>query len=144
MPVTTRAVSRCPPSFVPEQRLDSGFDDIHTLSTFHQRFTHVRLFSAHLTGLSRLFLNAHYPGHCAGAASGGLDPGPAARVRGANPHLPCSSAAFRWPCRPPFRAFVAHSHRRNAPLSPSRGTPVHRRRAPLGAPSPPAALGPSR
>src|SRR6266545_7560596 len=67
------------------------------LSTFHQRFTHVRLSSAHLTGLSRLFLNAHYPGRWARAASGGLDPGPAARVRGADPHLLCSSAAFRWP-----------------------------------------------
>src|SRR6266542_669156 len=114
MPVTTRAVSRLLPSSVPEQRLDSGFDGIPTLSTFHQRFTHVRLSSAHLTGLSRLFLNAHYPGHCAGAASGGLDPGPAARVRGADPHLLCSSAAFRWPSRPPFRAFVAHSRRRTA------------------------------
>jgi hypothetical protein len=63
MPVTTRAVSRSLPSFVPEQRLDSGFDDIPPLSTFHQRITYVRLSSTHLTGLSRLFLNAHHPGH---------------------------------------------------------------------------------
>jgi hypothetical protein len=53
----------------------------------------VRLPSAHLTGLARLFLNAHYPGHWARAASGGLDPGPAARVRGADPHLLRSMAA---------------------------------------------------
>jgi hypothetical protein len=34
--------------------------------------------------------NAHYPGHCAEAASGGLGPDPAVRARGAVPHLSCS------------------------------------------------------
>src|ERR1019366_3629102 len=31
MPVTARAVSRLPPSFVPGQRLEPGFDGVHTL-----------------------------------------------------------------------------------------------------------------
>jgi len=87
MPVTTQAVSRHPLSLVPGQRLEPGFGDVYTLSTRQQRFTRVRLPSAHLTGTSRLFRTAHHPGHCARAASGGLDPGPAARVRGACPHL---------------------------------------------------------
>ena len=62
MPVTTRAVSRHRPSSVPGQQLEPGFDDVPTLSTRRQRFTRVRLPSAHLTGYSRLFLNAHHPG----------------------------------------------------------------------------------
>src|SRR5207249_2045561 len=93
VPVTTRAVSRHPPSFIPGQQLEPGSDDIPTLSTRCQRFTHVRLSSAHLTGSSRLFRLAHHPGRWARAASGGLDPGPAPRVRGASPHLSCSKAA---------------------------------------------------
>ena len=106
-------------SFVPGQRLEPGFDDVPTLSTRHQRFTHVRLPSAHLTGSSRLFRNAHHPGHWTDAASGGLDPGPAARVRGAHPHLLCSKAAsVELTSRPPFRAVVAHSHRHTEPASP--------------------------
>ena len=80
-------------SFVPGQQLEPGFDDVPTLSTRHQRFTRVRLPSAHLTGCSRLFRNAHHPGHWTDAASGGLDPDPATRVRGADPHLSCSMAA---------------------------------------------------
>ena len=60
MPVTTRAVSRYPPSFIPGQRLEPGFDDIPKLSTRRQRFTRVRLPSTHLTGCSRLFRNAHH------------------------------------------------------------------------------------
>src|SRR3990170_5032462 len=97
MPVTTRAVSRHRSSSVPDQQQESGFDDVHTLSTRRQRFTHVRLPSTHLTGTSRLFRNAHDPGHWTDAASGGLDPDPAVRVRGADPHLLCSKAASRWP-----------------------------------------------
>ena len=65
MPVIARAVGRLPPSFVPGQQLEPGFDDVPTLSTRHQRFTRVRLPSAHLTGSSRLFRNAHHPGHWA-------------------------------------------------------------------------------
>src|SRR6266513_838828 len=75
------------------QQLEPGFDDVPTLSTRYQRFTRVRLPSAHLTGSSRLFRNAHYPSHWARAACGGLDPDPAARVRGACPHLLCGKAA---------------------------------------------------
>jgi len=94
MPVTTQAVSRHRSRSIPGQQLEPGFDDIPTLSTRRQRFTHVRLLSAHLTGTSRLFRNAHDPGRWTGAASGGLDPDPAVRVRGASPHLLCSKAAL--------------------------------------------------
>jgi hypothetical protein len=96
MPVATRTIGRHPPSFIPGQQQEPGFDDIPTLSTLHQRFTHVRLTSAYLTGYSRLFRNAHHPSHCAGAAYGGLNPDPAIRVRGADPHLLCSKAALSW------------------------------------------------
>src|SRR4051812_23083988 len=37
--------------------------------------------------------NAHHPGHWTEAACGGLDPDPAIRARGADPHLLCSKAA---------------------------------------------------
>src|SRR5262245_19414474 len=96
MPVATRTVGRHPPSFVPDQQLEPGFDDIPTLSTRQQRFTRVRLTSRHLTDLLRLFRNAHHPSRCAGAACGGLNPDPAIRVRGAHPHLLCSKAAQSW------------------------------------------------
>jgi hypothetical protein len=96
MPVATRTVGRRPPSFVPGQQLEPGFDDIPTLSTRQQRFTRVRLTSRHLTNLLRLFRNAHHPSRCAGAACGGLNPDPAIRVRGAHPHLLCSKAAQSW------------------------------------------------
>ncbi len=96
-PVITRAVSRHPPRLVPGQRLEPGFDDVPTLSTRCQRFTHVRLPGTYLTGLSRLFRLAHHPSHWTGAASGGLDPEPAPRVRGTCPHLLCSKAASSRP-----------------------------------------------
>src|SRR3954463_4517666 len=51
MPVAARPVGRLPPSFVAGQQLEPGFGDVPTLSTRQQRFTHVRLTSAHLTGL---------------------------------------------------------------------------------------------
>jgi len=96
MPVATQTVGRHPLSSIPGQQLEPGFDDIPTLSTRQQRFTHVRLTSTHLTDLVRLFRNAHHPSHCAGAACGGLNPDPATRVRGAHPHLLCSKAAQSW------------------------------------------------
>src|SRR3954470_7369137 len=37
--------------------------------------------------------NAHHPGHWTESACGGLDPDPAIRARGADPHLLCSKAA---------------------------------------------------
>jgi len=46
-------------------------------------------------------MNAHHPGHWTRAASGGLDPDPVARVRGACPHLLCSSSCVKRPFRPP-------------------------------------------
>ncbi|MGB3225793.1 MAG: hypothetical protein WBB23_23590 [Desulforhopalus sp.] len=36
------------PKLIPEQRPDPGFDAIPTLSTHHQRFTHVRLHEPYL------------------------------------------------------------------------------------------------
>jgi len=98
MPVAARPVGRLLPSFVPGQQLEPGFGDVPTLSTRRQRFTRVRLTSAHLTGYPRLFRNAHHPGRCAGAACGGLNPDPAIRVRGAAPHLLRSKAASSWLC----------------------------------------------
>src|SRR5262249_5669204 len=80
--VTPRTVGRHPPSFFPGQQLEPGLGDVPTLSTRHQRFTCVRLASAHLTGSPRLFRNAHHLGHWAKAACGGLDPDPAIRARG--------------------------------------------------------------
>src|SRR5712692_2310628 len=53
-------------------------------------------------GLQHAFsLNAHHPDHGTRAASGGLDPDPVARVRGACPHLLRSYATVKWPSRPP-------------------------------------------
>jgi hypothetical protein len=49
-PVAARTVDRHPPSFIPGQQLEPGFDDIPTLSTHHRRFIRVRLTSTHLTG----------------------------------------------------------------------------------------------
>jgi hypothetical protein len=108
MPVTTRAVDRLPSRLSRANDWSSVSVDVHTLSTRHQRFTCVRLHSAHLTGWSRLFRLAHHPDHWTGAASGGLSPGPATRARGASPHLLRSKAAFSWPSWLPFRAVVAH------------------------------------
>src|SRR4051812_46953666 len=51
MPVAARPVGRLPPSFVAGQQREPGFGDVPTLSTRQQRFTRVRLTSAHLTGL---------------------------------------------------------------------------------------------
>jgi hypothetical protein len=50
MPVAARSVGRRLPSSVPGQRLEPGFGNVPTLSTHQQRFTCVRLASAHLTG----------------------------------------------------------------------------------------------
>jgi len=50
MPFAARPVGRLPPSFVPDQQLEPGFGDVPTLSTRPQRFTHVRLTTAYLTG----------------------------------------------------------------------------------------------
>ena len=117
MPVAARPVSRHPPSFLPDQQLEPGFGDVPTLSTLHQRFTCVRLTGAHLTGDSRLFRNAHHPGRGAAAACGGLDPGPATRVRGAFPHLLCSKVLrvdTATSSEPPLRTVVAHSCRHSS------------------------------
>ena len=112
IPVVARTIGRHPPSSIPGQQREPGFDDIPTLSIRHQRFTRVRLTSAHLTGYSRLFRNAYHPSHCAGAAYGGLNPDPAIRVRGADPPLLCSKAALSW-----LYKLTSSSRRRGAPSS---------------------------
>jgi hypothetical protein len=56
------ANQQAPARLVPGQRLDPGFDDVNTLSTLQQWFTHVRLLGSHLTHLVRLFRNAHHHG----------------------------------------------------------------------------------
>lgn len=93
MPVTARTENRRPPSLVPGQQLEPGFDDVPTLSTLHRRFTCVRLPEPHLTGCPAFSGTAHHPGHWAHAAPGGLRPDPVVRSRGAIPHLSCSKAA---------------------------------------------------
>ncbi len=65
-----------------------------------------------------LFRLAHHLGHWTEAASGGLNPNPAIRVRGACPHLSCSKAASERSMQKHktlLRAVVAHSSRRTAP-----------------------------
>ena len=49
-PVTIKAVSRSRLDRIPGQRLEPGFDDVHTLSTPHRWFTRVRLLGSYLTG----------------------------------------------------------------------------------------------
>jgi hypothetical protein len=90
-PATARTVSRSLPGFIPEPYPKPGFDGSHSLSTPHQRFTCVRLPCPYLTGARPAVSgSAHHPGIHPCAASVGLKPGPAARLRGANPHLLCS------------------------------------------------------
>src|SRR5947209_17808569 len=55
MPDVTLAVSGSPPALIPEQRLNPGFDVVHTLSTLHRWFTRVRLSDPHLTQSRRAF-----------------------------------------------------------------------------------------
>jgi len=58
----------------------------------HVPTVHSRSSSQHAPDGSRpaFSRNAHHPSRCAGAASGGLDPDPAVRARGAHPHPLCS------------------------------------------------------
>src|SRR4051812_2791720 len=46
---------RISPALIPEQRLNPGFDVVHTLSTLHRWFTRVRLSDPHLTQSRRAF-----------------------------------------------------------------------------------------
>ena len=111
------AVNRSPPQTYPRLTTPSGSDVVPTLSTGHQWFACARLLGPHLTGSSPAFCrNAHHLGHCAEAASGGLNPHPVMRVREAVSHLSCSTAqrSFLSSCIL-LRAFVAHGHRRNRP-----------------------------
>ncbi len=117
MPVAARTVGRHPPSSIPGQQWEPGFDHVPTISTPRQRFTCVRLTSAHLTGDSRLFRNAHHQGNEAQAACGGLRPDPAIRARGANPHLLCSrmlQVGSTKSSQPPINIVVAHHCHRNS------------------------------
>jgi hypothetical protein len=110
VPVTTRAVDRCPPSLIPDQQLESGFGDVPTLSTRCQRFTFVRLPDSHLTGLSPPFpetLTTPVIGPTQLPVVWTLILQPESE----GPTLiSCAAQRFRRPSRPPLRAFVAHSH----------------------------------
>src|SRR4051795_4257833 len=46
---------RISPALIPEQRLNPGFDVVHTLSTLRRWFTRVRLSDPHLTQSRRAF-----------------------------------------------------------------------------------------
>jgi hypothetical protein len=61
---------------------------------------------------ARLFLPRSPQELCTHAAAGGVEPGPATRLRRANYHLLCSTTLPG--ILPPFRAFVAHCRRRSA------------------------------
>ena len=89
MPDAARAVSRFSPGLIPGQRLAPGFDIVPTLSTRHQRFTHVRLPVPYLTRSRLAFSPSAHHRLFTAAAWGGLEPAPAGRLRGAFPHLPC-------------------------------------------------------
>src|SRR3954468_18238424 len=68
-------------------RRPSAFD---TSATVHSRSSDQRT----PDGIAPAFCrNAHHLGHWTDAACGGLDPDPAIRARGADPHLLCSKAA---------------------------------------------------
>jgi hypothetical protein len=74
----------------------------------------LRLPKPHLTRSRRAFsIDAHHPDFWSEqlVAVWSL---PCRPARGALPHLLCSTAAFSWPLRPPFGAFVAHSRPQNA------------------------------
>jgi hypothetical protein len=79
-----------PENFAPSSVSTSLFVDLDASSAVHSRSSS-RLSPDVLLG--RLFRNAHHPGRCAGAAYGGLEPPPAGRLRGAHPHLLCSTVS---------------------------------------------------
>src|SRR5512132_1325364 len=111
MPVTARAVSRYPPSFIPGQQLEPGFDDVHMLSTRRQRFTHVRLPGSHLTGWSRLFRERSPPEPLGPSSFRWFGTRPCSPIPGGRPPSLVPQGCFSRPCWPPLRAVVAHSHR---------------------------------
>src|ERR1019366_8231018 len=78
----TGAAKACPAVTTP-----CGFDIVPTLSTRHQWFPCGPLLASHLTWFfPGLFLPCSRPGLLTTAAEGGLEPAPASRFRGANPH----------------------------------------------------------
>ena len=88
----------------------------------NHRFTHVRLPSAHLTGMSRLFRNAHDPGHWTDAASG-----VSRSVSGACAAERCSPSSVPFPPQPPQKVALPCSAGsqvlRHSPTSPARTCP---------------------
>jgi len=115
VPVTARPVSRHLPSLVPGQQLEPGFDDVPTLSTRRQRFTRVRLPSAHLTGC---------PAFSATLTTPAIEPAQLAVVwtpiLQSEPEGPalisCAARLLRVgliTSEPPLRAVVAHRRRRS-------------------------------
>ena len=80
------ASQQAPARLVPGQQRDPGFDDIDTLSTLHQWFTHARLLDPHLTPSRAPFPQRSPPRLLTAAARGGLRPPPAGRSRRAYLH----------------------------------------------------------
>ena len=105
------ASQQAPARLVPGQRLDPGFDDIATLSTLPQWFTHVRLLGSHLTPsrapfpqrspprlIHRRSLRWFATSPCAGGRGGPTS------ITGAAPHPNAPSSTPE-----PPSAFLAHN-----------------------------------
>src|SRR5208337_2442152 len=92
MPDAAWAEIRPSPRLVPGYRIPPGFDIILHFSTPHQRFACARLSKPYLTGQAPPFPQRSPPRLFTVATCGGLKPTPDGRLRGACPHLLCSSA----------------------------------------------------
>src|SRR6266478_10228684 len=81
-----------------------GFDIVPTLSTRHQWFPCGPLLARHLTWFfPGLFLLCSRPWLLTTAAEGGLEPAPASRFRGADPHR--SNSYTHWALLGPLRSW---------------------------------------
>src|SRR5262249_18992578 len=80
------------------------FDIVPTLSTRHQWFPRGPLLTSHLTWFfPGLFLLCSRPWLLTTAAEGGLEPAPASRFRGADPHR--SNSYTHWALLGPLRSW---------------------------------------
>jgi hypothetical protein len=126
------ASRQAPARLIPEQLLDPGFDVIKAVSTRHQWFASARLRDSHLTR-SRRAVSATLTTPALDRRSlRWFAASPAGRLRGAHPHLLCSTAPERSPLHrsPPSRSW----HTEVAGYDP-RGLPAQERPpAPLSTP----------
>ena len=127
VPATARAACRPSPGLLPGHLSEPWFRwrpfAFDTLPTVHSRSSSQHTPDGFRPAFSR---NAHHPGHCSRAASGGLSPDPAFRARGAHPHLSYSRHFVRSPTS--LRAFAAHDKLRSSEVD--QASSVH----PLGRP----------